>query len=139
MKYSKSKITPEIMCDIFSIKTVPYNRRNDTTLHCRDADIILYGSEVISSLGPKIWVLLTPKMRNIKFTEEFNKKIREWTQSVVCISCLYRLCKIYKTLVFIHESQYCRGRGRAFLLSLQYHFHPLHRHLDISQVITAES
>ena len=35
----------------------------------------------------------------------------------------------------IHESQDCRGRGRAF----HYHFHPLHRHLDISRAITAGS
>ena len=114
MKYSKSKITPEIMCDIFSIKTVPYNRRNDTTLHCRDADIILYGSEVISSLGPKIWVLLTPKMRNIKFTEEFNKKMREWTQSVVCISCLYRLCKIFIQNIGFHSRiTVLQGKGEG--------------------------
>ena len=36
----------------------------------------------------------------------------------------------------IHESNDCRGRGMA---SPHYHFHPLHRHLDISQVITAGS
>ena len=59
-----------------------------------------------------------------------------------------------------HESQDCRGRGRAFFnsssrpltnhrtageggghsLTPHYHFHPLHRHyLDISRTITAES
>ena len=59
-----------------------------------------------------------------------------------------------------HESQECRGRGRAFFnsssrpltnhrtageggghsLTPHYHFHPLHRHyLDISRTITAES
>ena len=36
----------------------------------------------------------------------------------------------------IHLSQDCRGRGRAFP---HYHFHPLHQHLDIPQVITAEN
>ena len=33
----------------------------------------------------------------------------------------------------------CRGRGRAFLFTPHYYFHPLHRHLDISRAITAES
>ena len=39
----------------------------------------------------------------------------------------------------IHESQDCRGRGRAFFLTPHYPFHRLHRHLDISRTITAES
>ena len=40
----------------------------------------------------------------------------------------------------IHESQDCRGRGGGGCISLtpHYHFYPLHRHLDISRVITAE-
>ena len=39
----------------------------------------------------------------------------------------------------IHELQYCRQKGMAFLLPLHYHFHLPQRHLDITQVITAES
>ena len=41
----------------------------------------------------------------------------------------------------IHDSQNSRGRGggRGIYLTPLYHFHPLHRHLDISQAITAES
>ena len=39
----------------------------------------------------------------------------------------------------IHEPQDCKGRGRAFLLAPHYHFHPLHRHLDTSRAITADS
>ena len=35
----------------------------------------------------------------------------------------------------IHDSQDSRGRRRSFL----YHFHPLHRLLDISWVIAAKS
>ena len=39
----------------------------------------------------------------------------------------------------IHNSQDSRGRGRPFFLTPLYHFHPLHRYLDISRAITAES
>ena len=39
----------------------------------------------------------------------------------------------------IHDSQDSRGRGEAIYLTLLYHFHLLHRHLDISREITAES
>ena len=39
----------------------------------------------------------------------------------------------------IHESQDCRRRGGGISLTPHYHFHPLHKHLDISWAITAES
>ena len=39
----------------------------------------------------------------------------------------------------IHESQDCRERGEGIPLTHHYHFHPPHRHLDISRAITAES
>ena len=39
----------------------------------------------------------------------------------------------------IHESQDCRGKGDGISLTPHYYFHPLHRHLDISRAITAES
>ena len=44
--------------------------------------------------------------------------------------------------VFFHEHSRItglQGKGEGFSLTPQYHFHPLYRHLDISQVITAES
>ena len=34
-----------------------------------------------------------------------------------------------------HDSQGTRGRGEAISLTPRYHFHPLYRRLDISQVI----
>ena len=39
----------------------------------------------------------------------------------------------------IDDSQDSRERGRLSLLTHLYHFHLLHRHLDISRTITAES
>ena len=44
--------------------------------------------------------------------------------------------------VFFHDhSQFTglQGKGEGISLTPHYHFHPLHRHLDISRVITAES
>ena len=93
----KSNVAPEIMCNIFSFKTVSYNLRNDTILNCRDANTVVYGSELISFLGPKIWARLTPEMRNIKFPVEFKNKIQEWTQTIVCVDYAK---SSYKTLVF---------------------------------------
>ena len=39
----------------------------------------------------------------------------------------------------IHDSQGSKGRGKSSILVPLYHFHPLHRHLDISRAITAGS
>ena len=44
--------------------------------------------------------------------------------------------------VFFHEhSRFTgqQGKGKGIYLTPPYHFHPLHRHLDISRAITAES
>ena len=44
--------------------------------------------------------------------------------------------------VFFHEhsrSTGQQGKGEGIYLTALYHFHPLHRHLDISRAITAES
>ena len=43
------------------------------------------------------------------------------------------------SLMNIYDSQDSRGKGEAVSLTPLYHLHPLHRHLDISHVITAES
>ena len=43
--------------------------------------------------------------------------------------------------VFCHDHSWItelQGKGEGISLPPYYHFHPLHRHLDISQVITAE-
>ena len=38
----------------------------------------------------------------------------------------------------IHDLQDSRGTGKALSLTPLYHFHPVHRHLDVSLEITAE-
>ena len=44
--------------------------------------------------------------------------------------------------VFFHEHSRItglQGKGEGISLTPHYHFHPLHRHLDINRAITAES
>ena len=48
----------------------------------------------------------------------------------------------FSILVFFHEHSrltWQEGKGKGICLTPLYHFHTLHRQLDISQVITAES
>ena len=71
----KDNLPSKIMDNIFFFKTLPYSLRNTTALHCRSTKTVLYGSEIISSLGPKIGAILPPNLRNIKSPHEFKKKI----------------------------------------------------------------
>ena len=48
----------------------------------------------------------------------------------------------FSSWVFFHDHSRItglQGKGQAISLTPLYHFHPLHRHLDINQAITAES
>ena len=53
------------------------------------------------------------------------------------------LCLIFFSIwVFYHDHSRItglQGKGEGISLTPRYHFHPLHRHLDISLTITAES
>ena len=55
----KNKMAPKILTDILSHKEYNYNVKNSTGLQGRTIGTVPYGSEIISSLGPKIWDILT--------------------------------------------------------------------------------
>ena len=61
------------------------------TLQSRSIKIIMYGSETISSLGPKIWDILPTDLKNIVYPTLLNKKICECVPK----NCPCRLCKTY--------------------------------------------
>ena len=55
---------------------------------------------------------------------------------------VYLYICLFSIWVFFHEHLRFtgpQGKGEAISLSVLNHFHPLHRHLDISRAITAES
>ena len=47
-------MAPEILTEIFPQKESNYNLRNSTKLQSRSIKTVIYGSEAISSLRPKI-------------------------------------------------------------------------------------
>ena len=48
-------MSPEILTEIFPQKESNHSLRNSTRLHGRSIKTVMYGSETIYSLGPKIW------------------------------------------------------------------------------------
>ena len=50
----KNNMAPEILTEIFPQKESNYSLRNSTAMQARSIKTVMYGSETISSLGPKI-------------------------------------------------------------------------------------
>ena len=82
-------MAPEILTEIFPQKESNYSLRN--ALQGRSTKTVMYGSENISSLGPKIWDILPTELKEIMSPTLFKKKIREWAPK----NCPCRLCKTY--------------------------------------------
>ena len=62
---------------------------------------------------------------------------KHWT-SINFFSCLGKKKFLFFLSHDIHDSHESRGKGRPFFIPL-YRFHPLHKHLHISRVITVGS
>ena len=67
----KQNLAPEVMKDIFVLKNSRYNLRNQTDFKQTRCQTVSYGTEALSSLGPKIWNLLPAEMRKISDAKEF--------------------------------------------------------------------
>ena len=54
----KNNMALEILTETFPQKESNYSPRNSTALQCRNIKTVMYSSETISSLEPKIWNIL---------------------------------------------------------------------------------
>ena len=59
----KNNMAPEILAEIFPHKESNYSLRNSTALQGRSIKTVMFGSETISSLGPKIWDILPTELK----------------------------------------------------------------------------
>ena len=84
-------MAPEILTEIFPERESNYSSRKSARLQVRSIKTAMYGSETISSLGPKIWGILPTELKRIVSPTLFKKKIREWEPK----NCPCRLCKTY--------------------------------------------
>ena len=98
----------------------------------------------ITSFSKKIQILLKQCNENFWFQRRSSSS---HTPSRVLISNVLHILplksKFFRSVwVFFHEHSRItglQGKGEGISLSPHYHFHPLHRHLDIRWAITAES
>ena len=87
----KNNIAPEILTEMFPQKESNYSLRNSAALQGRSIETVMYGSETISSLGPKIWDILPTELNKFVSPTLFKKKIRESVPK----NCPCHLCKTY--------------------------------------------
>ena len=50
----KHRIAPKIICELFNEANVPYNLRQDVSFRSYNVKTVLYGTETLSYLGPKM-------------------------------------------------------------------------------------
>ena len=79
------------MNSVFRFNEPHYSLRNTDTLVSRNVKTVLYGTESISTLAPKIWNLVPVDIKNSKSAQQFKENIRSWRTD----SCPCRLCKKY--------------------------------------------
>ena len=102
----KQNIAPEILREIFPEKESNYSLRNSTALQVRSIKTVMYGSETMSSLRPKIWEILPTELKEIMSPTLFNKKICEWGSKIVHVVYVKRkyrkmnLCKLPVPIYF---------------------------------------
>ena len=58
-------MVPEILTETFPQKESNYSLRNSTSLQGRTIKTVMYGSETISNLEPKVWDILLTELKKI--------------------------------------------------------------------------
>ena len=79
------------MCELFNEANVQYNLRQDVSFRSYNVKTVLYGTETLSYLGPKIWNLIPSGIRDCATEPIFRQKIKKWKPD----RCPCRLCKVY--------------------------------------------
>ena len=69
----KNRIAPKIMCKLFNEVNVPYNPRQGGRFHSYNVKTVLYGTDTLSYLGPKIWNLVPFDIRD-SVTEQISRQ-----------------------------------------------------------------
>ena len=78
----KKAMVPEILTEIFPQVESNYSLRNSTALQGRSIKTVMYGSETISSLGPKIWDSLPTELKKLCLLHHSKRKFVNRTQKL---------------------------------------------------------
>ena len=95
----KNGLSRIIMNEVFNFQeSGSYNLRSGIHLASRNTPTAHFGTDTISSLGPKLWKLIPDKIKHAPILTVFKAEIKSWTTNN--FPC--RLCKIFvKDLGFV--------------------------------------
>ena len=79
------------MRELFNEANVTYNLRQDVSFRSYNVKTVLYGTETLPCLGPKIWNLVPFDTMDCATEQVFHQKIKKWKPD----RCPCRLCKIH--------------------------------------------
>ena len=68
-----------------------YDLRKNSQFTVPPLRTVYHGSESITFLGPKIWIIVPDNLKNVNSTEVFKIQIKKWKPK----NCPCRLCKVY--------------------------------------------
>ena len=85
----ENNLSPSIMSTVFPRCLIPYNLRSVHKFETSNVRTVHFGTETISSRGPKIWQMLPDQIKGAKGLTEFKNKIKRWEP----FECDCRLCK----------------------------------------------
>ena len=74
----KHSLAPEIMTEVFRLKTKSFNTKHKSEFQRRNVKTVTYVSETLSSLGPQIWDLILIELSNLTSFNAFKSKVRSW-------------------------------------------------------------
>ena len=84
-------ISPQVMNEVFQVKSpAPYYLRDKNELDSRNPKTVAYGAESVSFMAPKIWSIVSQRLKNSQSLYSFKKSIRKWKPN-----CPSWLCKTY--------------------------------------------
>ena len=83
-------ISPQVMNEVFQVKSpAPYYLRDKNELDSRNPKTVAYGAESVSFMAPKIWSIVSQRLKNSQSLYSFKKSIRKWKPNCPC--------RLYKT------------------------------------------
>ena len=93
----KMGIAPKFMDEIFTMKdSTRYPSKQ--IFATRNVRTVKYGTNTLSHLGPKIWLIIPDDIKECSTLKSFKKNIKQWKP----VECPCNLCKVYiKNVGFI--------------------------------------
>ena len=84
-------MSTELMQGLFCVRQTHYNLRNPHHFAITSINSVYHGSESISNLGPRIWNLVSDRLKELNSISSFKHEIKRWKPAF----CPCKLCKAY--------------------------------------------